>query len=222
MPDAENGVGCEEGRSSPRAIRWGNRLRESCYRGERPACETVTGRRMEEDAARPRVKDGPWGKAARREAASLLATADRRMSKLRPGCVSAIPQSMRSRSKRQTHFDRLMEDGAQRAVRPRCPATEAINPSRQTGARRVKRSTPTRRTGVQRAKDQRQLRPAGLDRGRRATSNPPVRSALPAKDQRQTPLQQHSLLGDSTVMPVQQGDHAPRFLWRETLEKAKQ
>ena len=100
------------------------------------------------------------------------------------------------------------------------PTEGAINPDRQAGVQRRKRSTPTRRTGVQRAKDQRQLRPAGLDRGRRATSTPSSLPALPAKDQRQTPLQQHSLLGDSTVMPVQQGDHAPRFLWRETLEKA--
>ena len=55
------------------------------------------------------------GRAARREAASLLATADRRMSKLRPGCVSAMPQSMRNRSKRQTHSDQPSEDEAQGA-----------------------------------------------------------------------------------------------------------
>ena len=41
------------------------------------------------------------------------------------------------------------------------PAGEAINLSRRTGARRMKRSTPTRRTGVQRAKDQRQTSTAG-------------------------------------------------------------
>ena len=82
------------------------------------------------------------GKAARREAASLLATADRRMSKLRPSCQSAMPQSMRSLSKRQTRFDRLVEDGAQGALRPSCPTDEAINPNRQTGVQRKKRSTP--------------------------------------------------------------------------------
>ena len=83
---------------------------------------------MAEDAARPRVNNVS-GRAARREAASLLSTADRRMSKLRPGCVSAMPQSMRSLSKRQTRFDRLVEDGAQGALRPSCPTDEAINPT---------------------------------------------------------------------------------------------
>ena len=82
------------------------------------------------------------GKAARREAASLLSTADRRMSKLRPSCQSAMPQSMRSLSKRQTRFDRLVEDGAQGALRPSCPTDEAINPNRQAGVQRKKRSTP--------------------------------------------------------------------------------
>ena len=72
---------------------------------------------MGERRSLPRVNTSV-GKAARREAASLLESADRRMSKLRPGCVSAMPQSMRSQSKRQTHSDRLVEDGAQGAVRP--------------------------------------------------------------------------------------------------------
>ncbi len=64
------------------------------------------------------------------------------MSKLRPSCQSAMPQSMRSLSKRQTRFDRLVEDGAQGALRPSCPTDEAINPNRQTGVQRKKRSTP--------------------------------------------------------------------------------
>ena len=50
---------------------------------------------------------------------------------------------MRSLSKRQTRFDRLVEDGAQGALRPSCPTDEAINPNRQTGSQRKERSTPT-------------------------------------------------------------------------------
>ena len=64
------------------------------------------------------------------------------MSKVRPSCQSAMPQSMRSLSKRQTRFNRLVEDGAQGALRPSCPTDEAINPNRQTGVQRKKRSTP--------------------------------------------------------------------------------
>ncbi len=65
------------------------------------------------------------------------------MSKLRPSCQSAMPQSMRSLSKRQTRFDRLVEDGAQGALRPSCPTEGAITPNRQTGSQRKERSTPT-------------------------------------------------------------------------------
>ena len=109
---------------------------------------------------------------------------------------------MRSRSKRQTHFDRLVEAGAQGALRPSCPTARAITPNRQTSAQRVKRSTPTARQVSSGRSDQLQslngcptgeglITPtAGLDRGRRAKSTPSFRSALPAKDQRQTPLRQ--------------------------------
>ena len=172
--------GGEEDADRPRVIRWGIDCWGSCYEGsDRPTTSSQTGA-WEKDAAWPRVNNVS-GKAARREAASLLSTADRRMSKWRPGCVSAMPQSMRSLSKRQTHFDRLVEDGAQGALRPWCPAAGAINPNSQTDVQRMKRSTPIagrvssgRRTNVK-------LQPPDLDRGRRATSNPPVRSALPAK-----------------------------------------
>ena len=124
---------------------------ESCETGSgQPASQSQVSA-CEKDAARPRVNKVS-GKAARREAASLLGTADRRMSKLRPGCVSAMPQSMRSLSKRQTHFDRPSEDGVQGALCPSCPTDEAINSNRQTGVQRRKRSTPNHRTGVQRAK----------------------------------------------------------------------
>ena len=111
-------------------------------RGERPAYDFIGGQRMGEIRSSPRVNNVS-GKAARREAASLLATADRRMSKLRLGCVSAMPQSMMSQSKRQTHFDRLGGGRGQGALRPSCPTSEAINPNRQTGVQRRKRSTST-------------------------------------------------------------------------------
>ena len=126
----------------PGWIPSGNRLRGSCYGGS--GCPTTSSEASawEKDAARPRVNNVS-GKAARREAASLLATTDRRMSKLRPGCVSAMPQSMRSQSKRQTHSDRPSEDEAPGALRPSCPTDEAINPKRRTTGQRKERSTPT-------------------------------------------------------------------------------
>ena len=105
------------------------------------------------------------GSCETRSGHSLLATADRRMSKLRPGCVSAMPQSMRSQPGRQTCLQRagalrptcgertaacassqLPGGGSDRLPTPdRCPATEAINFNHQTSAQRVKRSTPTAR-----------------------------------------------------------------------------
>ena len=106
---------------------------------------------------------------------------------------------MRSRPGRKTHSDRPVENETQRAVRPSCPAEEAINPKRRTIAQRKERSTPTARPVSSDGSDQLpttgrvsngrrtnvKLQPPDLDRGRRATSNPSVRSALPAKDQRQ-------------------------------------
>ncbi len=109
------------------------------------------------------------GEAARREAASLLASADQRMSKVRPGCVSAMPQSMRSRSKRQTHFDRLVEDGAQGALRPSCPTDEAINPN----ARPVSSDGSDQLQSLNGCPEGEGLitSTAGLDRGRRTSVN---------------------------------------------------
>ena len=125
------------------------------------------------------------GKAARREAASLLESADRRMSKLRPGCVSAMPQGMRSRSKRQTHFDRPGEDEAQGArsvpgVQRRERSTLNARPVSSDGsdqlptAERVSNGRrayhSNRRTGP-RTKDQRQLRRFGPRCLRRTSVN---------------------------------------------------
>ena len=125
------------------------------------------------------------------------------MSKVRPGCVSAMPQGMGSRSKRQTHFDRLAEDGAQGALRPGvqrmrrstpsagrlpngrsdqpqppdgCPVTEAINFQPQDGCPAGEGLiTPTAGLGP-RTKDQRQLRRFGPRCLRRTNVN----SAVPA------------------------------------------
>ena len=181
------------------------------------------------------------GKAARREAASLLSTADRRMSKVRPGCVSAIPQSMRSLSKRQTHFDRLVEDGAQGALRPSCPADEAINPNRQTGSQRKERSTPTVRRVSSGRSDQLQS-PDGCPAGEGPTSNSNRRTWTEDGELRQIRrfdprcLRRTNVNSASAAVPSWETggeriilrsypcnrDHAPRFLWSEPLEKAKQ
>ena len=179
----------------------------------------------------PKVRSVRVGrKAARREAASLLRMADRRMVRRLPcnigrkpahveAAALAVSQPCRGHEagrgdrpvcNRQAHSDRLVEDGAQRAVRPSCPAEEAINLNHQTGVQRPKRSTPIRRTGVQREKALGQLQPAGLDRGRRTGVNS-VLSARAACEGLITPLRQHSLVGDRgraihpPVMPVQQG-----------------
>ena len=161
------------------------------------------------------------------------------MSKLRPGCVSAMPRSMRSQSKRQTHFDRLVEDGVQGALCPSCPTARAIDSQRQTGVQRKERSTPNARPVSSDGSDQLQslngcptgeglITPtAGLDRGRRAKSTPSFRPALRAKDQRQLrfgSISSWATGGERIILrscPCNR-DHAPRFLWSETLEKAKQ
>ena len=106
-------------------------------------------------------------------------------------------------------------------------------------ARRRKRSTPNARPVSSDGSDQLQppdgcptgeglITPtAGLGRGRRARSTPLVRSALPAKDQRQLrfgSIPSWATGGERIILrscPCNR-DHAPRFLWSETLEKAKQ
>ena len=84
------------------------------------------------------------------------AVADRRMLNLRPSCAS-YAAGMKNPSKRSTrlqqagalrpkgpwpkhltYLDHGVETEAQRALRPRCPAGEAINSNRQTGVQRKK------------------------------------------------------------------------------------
>ena len=128
------------------------------------------------------------GKAARREAASLLLS--RRPARVEAAARLRVSHAagMRNRSKRKTHSDQLAWDEAQGALRSRCPADEAINPSHRTNAQRMRRSTPARRTGVLRVKDQRQTSPDGRGpRTKDQCQTPSIRPALVAKDQRQTP-----------------------------------
>ena len=155
----------------------------------------------------------PWGKAARREAASLLATTDRRVSKLRPGCVSAMPQACRiGRGDRRTPTDWLrtrrrervpshVSSGGSDQLQPPdgCPAGEGI-------------TTPTAERGP---------RTKGY-----FNSVDSVRAACGELSQIRSGSS--SLVGDHSgeriILQIRPGlrDHAPRFLWLETLEKAKQ
>ena len=164
----------------------------------------------------------PGGKLRDMKRPACFSIADRRVSKLRPWLRVSRAAGMRNRSERKTHSDQLAWEEAQGALRSRCPTVEAINLSHRTNAQRMERSTPARRTGVLRVKDQRQTSPDGRGpRTKDQCQTPSIRPALVAKDQRQTPHCQHSLVGDSKVYPCNR-DHAPRFLWSETLEKAKQ
>ena len=110
-----------------------------------------------------------------------------------------------------------------------CPAAEAINPNRQTGVQRQKRTTPTvrlvssgrrayhsnRQTGVQREKGL-SLQPPDVGRERRAYHSV-HRPVLLAKGLI-TPHRQHPSWATCSVHPGLEG-RTPRFLGRETLEK---
>ena len=117
------------------------------------------------------------------------------------------------------------------------PAAGGEQPQPADGSQRKERSTPTVRRVSSGRSDQLQslngcpageglITPtAGLDRGRRAKSTPSFRSALPAKDQRQLrfgSIPSWETGGERIILrsyPCNR-DHAPRFLWSETLEKA--
>ena len=140
---------------------------------------------------------------------------------------------MWNRPGRKTHSDRLVQDETQDAVRPRCPAEEAVNSNRKTSVQRMKRSTPS----AERASSGRsyQLQPQDqCPTGEGPTSNfnrrtwtedegpgstPSIRPELLGKDQRQTPQWQHSLVGDSKVYPCNR-DHAPRVSMVGNLGKS--
>ena len=118
------------------------------------------------------------------------------------------------RTRRKGRAPSLVSNGeSDRLSTPdRCPATEAINSQAPDGCPTGEGLiTPT----------------AGLDRGRRARSTPSFRPALPARDQRQLrfgSIPSWATEGERIILrscPCNR-DHAPRFLWSETLEKAKQ
>ena len=115
-----------------------------------PRSDAGRGRRsgMKEDAARPRrsVANRP-GKLRDVKRPACFSVADRRVSKLRDGWGQPCRRHVESA-------------GAKDALRPRCPADEAINPNRKTSVQREKRLTPTAGRGP-RTKDQGQLRRFG-------------------------------------------------------------
>ena len=99
-----------------------------------------------------------------------------------------------------------------------CPADEAINPNRQTGARCAKRSNSTRRTGVQREKDQRQLQPPNWTED----EGPSVNSVVSVRAACEGPTSNSASAAFPLGLSPCNRDHAPRFLWSETVVKAKQ
>ena len=169
----------EEDAARPRVGRI--RSGEAAARGA-PSYELATGRRGgKEDAVRPRGIWRPcWGELRDVKRPACNAVADRRMLNLRPSCVS-YAAGMKSPSKRMTclqqagalqpkgpwpkhltNLDHGVENEAQRALRPRCPAGEAINSNRQTGVQRKK--------GLS-------LQPPDVSRGRRAYHSNPLDEA---------------------------------------------
>ena len=135
-----------ERRSSPRVNnvsgRGARREAASLRLSRRPA-------HGEENAACPGCVASALGEAARRESASLLGTADRRMSKLRPSCqrqprrgheepVGVIDLSA---TDRRTPTDWWRTGRRERSV-PDVQRRERSTPNRQTGSQRKERSTP--------------------------------------------------------------------------------
>ncbi len=130
------------------------------------------------DAARPRVKSDLGEKLRDVKRPACFSVADRRVLKLRPSdsqpCRRRVESAGATEPLRPTVEDETQSPPRTRygsALRSRCPADGAINPNRQTGVRRQKRSTPSRWTGARRVKDQRQTSTAGLGRGRRTGVN---------------------------------------------------
>ncbi len=210
-----------ERRSSPRmnnvSGRGARREAASLRRDRRPA-------HVKKTQLGPEYVASALGEAARREAASLLSTADRRMSKLRPRCQR---QPRRGHEEPVEATDALRPTGGGRSaesgssqlpgggsdpLRPpdQCPASEAINSSRQTGVQREKGlslQSPdwTEDEGLS------QLRRFGPRCLRRTNVNS-ASAAFP----RGRPGESASSSGHARAT----GTTHPGFLWSETLEKA--
>ena len=197
----------------------------------RPRSDAGRGRRsgVKEDAARPRVNSrgiDSGGTAVREDAArprarsvqgggklrdvkrpACFSVADRRVSKLRDGWGQLCRRHVESA-------------GAKDALRPTCSGRNARRSPSQVSSGRSDQLQPQDRCPTGEGPTSNFNRRTWTeDEG--PGSTPSIRPALGAKDQRQTPHCQHSLVGDSMVYPCNR-DHAPRFLWSETLEKAKQ
>ena len=112
---------------------------------------------------------------------------------------------MWNRPGRKTHSDRLGEDETQDAVRPRCPADEAINPNRKTRCPAGEAINSNRKTSAQRVKDQRQTSTAG--RGPRTKDQGQLRRFGPSCLRRtNVKLRSGSIPSWETLgLPVQQG-----------------
>ena len=121
---------------------------------------------------------------------------------------------MEKRSERVAHSDQGIEDQAQDALRPRCPAEEAINSNRRTvSSGRSDQLQPL--NGARREKGL-SLQPPDVDRRRRAYHS--VDSVRAACEGLITPQRQHSLVGRLFGLTRAEG-LTSRFLGRETLEK---
>ena len=205
-------VGCRT-----RETEWGERRRSSAQ-GQFRGIDSG-GTAVREDAARPERVASKVGEAARREAASLLLSGRPARVEAAGRLGAAMPQAREiGRGERRTPTDLFRTKRKTQSV---------------PGVQRKERSTPTAKPGVQREKQS--LQPQDqcpTDEGPTSNFNrrtwtedegpgstPSIRPELRAKDQRQTPQWQHSLVGGSMVYPCNR-DHAPRFLWLETLEKA--
>ena len=216
--------GVREDAARPRVIRRGIDCWESCYEGS--GCPTTSSQTSawEKGAACPgrRTSVGEL-RDVKRPACSEWQTGACR------SCGLAVSQPCRRREEpvettdafRPTGGGRGTESGPSLSPTARaidsqlpdqCPASEAINSNSPDGCPTGEGLiTPT----------------AGLDRGRRAKSTPSYQPALPAKDQRQLrfdSIPSWETGGERIILrsyPCNR-DHAPRFLWSETLEKAKQ
>ena len=165
---------------------------------------------MRERRSSPRA-DTSVGEAARREAASLLLSGRPARVEAAERLRAATPQACGiGRGERRTPTDwvrtrrrRRSVPGVQRKERStqppdQCPTCEAITPT------------------------------AGLSQGRRTRVNSVDSARAACEGPTSTPLQQHFPRGrpggERIILRTDpcNRDHAPRFLWSETLEKAKQ
>ena len=146
------------------------------------------------------------------------------VSQLCRGHEEPVEATDLSATGRRTPTDQVRTKHRARSV-PGVQRQERSTPTARLMSSGMKRSTPTRRTGVQRAKDQRQTPTAGL--GPRTESYVKSAGSIRAacEGPTSTPLSaavpSWETGGERIILrwyPCNR-DHAPRFLWSETLEK---